>query len=330
MSVKDLFAMANRTSLAENTSYLGRQEKLKGVSVPVNLSFAVSDLENSILRAKNIGANIALLSVQYNQNSTDSVMTSDTGNSKLQPIIDYCNSIGIAMGIRIMLPSPSNINPSDIVTWFTNYKQVCLDIAQLANQNSVKYLGISNELLLMTSGNHDKWQDIYTSLKSVYPNLLLFLTMSASEYKTCIILDLPDIIAVNLYPRITLLDTDETDENMRAAWYGNYSNVNLIDMLQKLKDTYSKPLWVTEVGCSPNNIALRDTAASSTFSSGEYSEETQEFYYKYIFEIIWQSSNIDCMSIWGVGSIAPAKTSYTFQRTLAEQIVKKYWEGEII
>jgi hypothetical protein len=64
---------------------------------------------------------------------------------------------------------------------------------------------------------------------------------------------------------------------------------------------------------------------------GAYDEATQNFYFKYMFDTVWNLSSIDAMSIWAVGDSQTAvnghNTYFTYQYKQAETIVNQYWKG---
>ena len=287
-------------------------------------------------RAKNInGANLVHCTIAFDMTGpTGSTFTARSENTRLPDLLDYCKTIGIDTSVRCHVGSANgvvnkNVNPANVAEWFSNWKQIILDTAEIASQHGAKYLGIENELLLMTRDeNKEKWQDIQDAVKTAYPELQTFFSCSVEEYELgCCLVGMTDINGINLYPLMTRKGLNESDDNLRAAWFGGYYNGrNYIAPLSYMKSNYpNKQLWVIETGCGASSTALEDPARFDLWASADLAPEVQEKYYQILFEVLW-SSTIDAMGIWAIGSSKAVK-GYSYQYHPAENIVNKNWKG---
>jgi hypothetical protein len=310
------------SDVVKRTDDLVPQDKLKkGASLYLDGAVTLDQHKANIQQAINGGVNFLMVAIQYRQNVTENVMTKMSTITTLELVLDYCKSIGIETVVRLNLTGidigGTKIQPSNITTWFANWKQVCIDTAYVCKYYGVEYLGIANELMYITNNYYTQWQDLIAGVQAV--GVKTFFSLNHYEYKDCVIYDLVDAIGVNFWPSITKKGKTETDKNLRKAFFNDLEGVNHIKELNELNTKYNKPVWLTEIGCLPDSNGL--IATWDWTPEGVYDEETQALYFKYIFEVVAKTGALSALILFHINK----GYTWNYLDKQAEQVVIEHW-----
>lgn len=150
--------------------------------------FGSDAFKQSLQQLVATGASHVSLVVPYYQSNIYSTDIQRGGNTptdeSLRDGISYAKSLGLSVTLKIHIESwdgnwRANINPSDRDAWFTNYKNVVVHTAQIAQDTGVSVLSIGTELVSMTStrinpDNTARWQSIISATRGVFNGSLTY------------------------------------------------------------------------------------------------------------------------------------------------------------
>lgn len=237
------------------------QYKMVSVTIQSNRTDGMGmPTENQLKHLQAIGAEIALIDMlnvngvhDYNPQRSDGVM--------LNQSIELIKKIGLKIN---MLKPHIGLNfgdgfyrgdyaPSDVPSFFDNWKNILLQYAEICKQNDIPILCIGCEQYHQTDKSNDgHWDALTNAIRAKYPNLLLTYALSGSEIRDrhdtiCHYLDL---IGVNLYPSYLPGDYNgsQTKEDLIPSWAFDTSGDNYYQYVDFLADHYHKNVLITETG----------------------------------------------------------------------------------
>jgi hypothetical protein len=169
-----------------------------------------------------------------------------------------------------------SLAPSDVATFFANYKAEIVHLATIAQEGGVATFAIGNEMGSLTGPQYRAyWTDIISAVRQVYHGDITY-AAATDEASHVSFWDRVDTIGVNTYPPLTSSETP-TVQDLIHAWtevpYNPYyaaafDYMSPVDFLHSLSEQYNKPVLMTEVGyrsiegtaISPSTLSTNVTA----------------------------------------------------------------------
>ena len=175
------------------------------------------------------------------QGTTSTIQHGSSSPSILNILIPYMQNKGFKIiSVRNMLYS----TPIDKETYTRNMKPLLIELSQCIKSYGIKTLFISNEQKTVTNENKNVWADIISSLKNL--GITTGVSLASFGQEVCF-LDLIDIIGYNFYIGLSDITSKNTNEEIlqkfKETFLGGYTT------LCEIKDTYNKPMVITEFGC---------------------------------------------------------------------------------
>ena len=147
----------------------------------------------------------------------------------------------------------ASIDPSDIETWFENYRNGVIEYAKLCEKYKVEAFSIGSEYRTLTQKYPDKWIELIKEVRGVYSGLLTYGANlnndERDEVHNIEFWDYLDFIGLDFY--IYPIENGSVDDYKKAFYHTkNHKNVQL--MLDSIANKYNKPIIFTEYGKSGN------------------------------------------------------------------------------
>jgi hypothetical protein len=230
-------------------------------------------------------------------------MTTKTDNTLLgqtQPdsdIINLCNLVksrGLKIGFKPLVQvsdgTPrSAISPSNIATWFVNFKTWILHQAELAQSVGAEIFCIATEMSSISlDTNRAYWEDLIISVRGVFTGKLTYAANgngdNASDdiYNFCFV-DLLDYVGIDFYPALTNKN-NPTPEEMVNGWFKNANGFNYMGAIEKWQLGHGKPVIFTEVGCASLDGA--NTLTNGIWADGTLDQQEQADYITAMFKVL--------------------------------------------
>lgn len=212
-----------------------------------------------------------MVNITENTDYTPKIMDNSRVETVIQDAIDK--------GIKIQMLKPhiglnwsdgynrKNYTPSNLDTFFTNWTNVLLNYATMCNKYNIPILCISCEMSKLTvNSNLSYWKNVYDTIKSQYPNLLLLHAPKTGDFndpncnKTW---QYSDILGVNIYLSYTYKRFTNDEEGLdikdiAKGFYEDQRGNRMINNINTLSEKYDKPVFITEIGCMPWDDGLID------------------------------------------------------------------------
>jgi len=333
------------TQLAETASNVIKNQ-LHGTVLAVNGTDAtyIANMKTLIDRSvTEYGIDFFIIPILYrvddHTTNTEIYVFSVTSDDVAYELVDYIhiNHPSVTVAINLYLTAMdgygADFAPTDIPTWFTTWKNICVANAVQCQSHNVDYIGIDNENKNLTiTAYKSYWEDIVNTIHTY--NVLVFNSSNYSEWLTSCMAELVDIIGFNFYPSLTLKGLNETDLEMKRALYFDLYGVNWIQKIIDLSQ-YNKPIWLTEIGCSANLKALESTGTTYSWSglgyatyadyvTAECNLNIPAFYMEYILAFIGNLKSVNGVALFAVNGLEP---DWSYIDNLSGEVVKKYWVG---
>ena len=234
-----------------------------------------------------------------------------------------------------------NLQPSDMIAMLANWKTILMNYAQICNEKGIPVLCIGCEQRTMTIAKYTEiWQDIVTSIKSQYPDLILTYAADSVEGiqkdESCIyVLNGLDYIGLNLYPQWYKKPTPDglTYRDLMPCAYNAYAptkdGFHYIERAEYIYNTYGKKVYLTEIGVMPFDdglVVLKSKYAENSAATRNYN--VPALCYEAIFNTFAKCKYIDGIALWGT------KFPFCyFEETSdngvspAEEVIKNYIDG---
>lgn len=312
----------------------------KGISMqPVSTEdFSSGSFKQSLTNAAADHVNYVTLIIPWYQSniySTDIQRGGDTpSDSSLISAIQLAHSLGMKVMLKPHLNSydgqwRASINPSDRAGWFTNYDNMVLHYAQLAQQSGVEQLCVGTELISMSaayinSTNTQNWQNLISQIRGIYGGKL---TYSANwgagnffdEADEIIFWPSLDYIGISAYYN---LNASNNVNDIESAWDGwNKSNIG------PLHYRYNKPILFTEIGY--RSVSGGHNQPWNYNLGGGYDASEQSNAYQALFSYWNNYGYIAGVDLWNWETNPNAggegNTNYTPQNKPAQSIIAQWY-----
>jgi len=317
----------------QNNSNQYSDDFKKGFSVffmPPRNEFDSADFTEHLLWMKSDGVNALFLSPMRFMSS----FQADTIISTSATLSDssLCKAISLAQesGFNVILKPHVNcmddkprytIKPLNYDKWFLSYREFILHYFTIAKSFNQKYFVIGTEL--DNVAEHDRFISLCDSLCKSTDMQIIF-AGSYNHFINTRLWNHIDIMGINAYFN---LDNAEPPSPFVINETWNYW-LNLID---RYSHTHDKPVMITEAGYMSRPDAARN---SGDFSGTPVSDMTvQSQCYEALLSQAGNFSSIKGLFFWQweLGEKGRTDTSdYTPRGKTAEEIVRKYWNGDII
>ncbi len=145
----------------------------------------------------------------------------------------------------------ANLNPENKMQWFDSYTKALLIFAKLAEQEKVELFSVGNELTNLMSD--PLWNKVVEEVKKVYHGKLTvklncwYQEIQLQNILSWNWLEKLDYIGIAAY--FDLTNTNEPSlAELKQAWFYNRNKINIVADLQKISDTFQKPIFFSEIG----------------------------------------------------------------------------------
>lgn len=238
---------------------------------------------------------------------------------ELTDFITYCKSLKLHIILTPHIESDTTpyewrgtFTPSNISTWFANYKTMILQYAQVAEDTNCEVFSIGSEMKSLTNELYSSyWNDIINSVRAIYTGSITYgincNAPNTDEYDTIgSFIDNVDVISIDNYlDASTGFYFTNTKENINALMYrlyerfkykpiifaewqlnANEKNVDTADL--KIKNYNAMPFirgmftWVLDIDGGDNGLDNYPTdviAVYKKYHSSKY-KPTQDISYK--------------------------------------------------
>jgi len=251
--------------------------------------------------------------------------TSTTFEGQEQPdadIRDFCNqarSKGLMVALKPHVEVRDGtwrgrIAPTNVATWFSNYKTWMVQQATLAQSVGAEFFCLGCEMISMSIGDYRSyWEDLISAVRAVFSGKLTYAANGDgsrydNEIFTCCFIDLLDFAGIDFYGRMTDKN-DPTVNEMIDAWYLNSQGVNWVQTLEKWQLSHGKPVVFTEIGMA--RVDGANKAPGTTFSGTEDNQE-QADYITAMFHVL-RKRNAWVKGLWWWDITTETTDSYSFE-----------------
>jgi hypothetical protein len=223
----------------------------------------------------------------------------------------------------------STYNPTDYNAAFASWKTALLHYASMCNTYNIPVLSVTCEQTLMEVNAYSaKWQDIYNSIKALYPNLKIvhsrtvtsFLGTDSDMYQYC------DLIGVNVYLNYSSKVFDGSNITVTDVCKGIYRDQKARTVIRRMFDLakkYNKDIFITEIGIMPKVDGL-----TTVVVSGATNYVIQGIFYEAVFSVLGNTGVVRGVSIWHADS--PFNFFVDGSTLDGEEVIKKYYLGGIL
>jgi hypothetical protein len=297
------------SSLAEKAKQIDTSKEfnpIKGITLYLgDPSYAPTQatIDSSISNIKNAGFTDVFILVYYNQTdgNTGTTIVQSTSDSFITTNIQKCKDAGLNVrAIKFHLfgiTSSSSLAPSNVTTWFTNYKSGIMHIATVCQSYGIEYFVVSNERTDMTqlASNVASWQDIINSVKALGYKTMVNCTYDEAYLSK--ILPYVDAIGVNMYPHMSNAGVNATLQECIQAWKHDLAGREWLATIDYMKATYNKPVFISEVGCPSAPTSLSNP---ENWNVGTYTPDynVQNKFFLATLYVLGTYSNVDGMVVW--------------------------------
>jgi hypothetical protein len=316
---------------------------LRGASIqPTSTTdFGSAAFQQSLQNLKATGATYVSLIVPYYQSDQQS---SDIGNGYNTPTdaalgsaIDYAHSIGLAVALKAHNETYTGawrayIAPSDRNTWFSNFNNELVHLAQLGQAHHAEMIVLGTEMVSVASSkvngdNTQRWQGIIGNVRKVFNGKLTYDANSTNnngdpfedEKESIGFWGSLDYVGLSIYYN---LNTDGSVQSLTNQW-SYWDNNDLKAFQQRV----GKQLLFTEIGY--RSVDGAHYAPWDSGRGGGYNPSEQANDYEALFSYWNNSPYVAGIFIWdwqsnpsGGGS---GNTDYTVQNKPAQQTILKWF-----
>lgn len=238
----------------------------------------------------------------------------------LRPVVGFLKAAGLEVSIKPAVQPKDDtwsakLSPEDPKLWFSEYKEILLDYARLAEEVGVDVLYLSNELASMTANPDFKayWLDIIAAVRHVFSGSLSInaiintvggaqnarRNIAQSEVMNIPFADELDFIGVSFCLPLTIKN-DPTVAELVQAWTRNREGVNLVAALQEIAQRYEKPVMISEIA-----YRSADGNNKAPWEGGEVDNQEQADLFEALLRVLTsegakgESGWLRGVSIWG-------------------------------
>lgn len=312
----------------KNVNPIVPTKKGKGMAIVImNNDEQLSSLKEGLNASVKVGADTLIISIIIDYNFATST-PQFCSNERLQVFKDLC-LYALSKGIKVIvkmhtIPTSNDYQqePTDINLWFDNYKQLTTEIITFCRENSIEEIAIHNELDKLTKEKFNtKWNNIINYCKTEYPNCKIGMSLTYQQAIDFTSYGNYDWFGFNYYPRLTTNGLNESEMNLLKGFYYDLKGRKHIDLLNKLKREYNKPIYITETGCCWREGSLESPGTPNY--TGTVSEETQSIYLESMFKMFYNADCIDGIYVFCANTFG----EYSVWGKQGRFIVNKWYGG---
>src|SRR3989344_5541849 len=306
----------------------------KGVTFHL-LNETNSDVDDSVAKIKEAGANFMTISPGWITDSTTSSNVDRKSRTPTDSLVTYTINKARSLGLKVMVKPHldissgrwrANLDPSDKKTFFANYKKMILGYANIAQATGTEQLSIGAELYKLTSNlsNEPYWRDIISSVRAVYSGKLTYsANASNSTYEE---IGLPfwdalDIVGISMYKRLSTTKTP-TVSSLLTEWQKIETNF-VFPAYNKL----NKPIIFSEIGYRSADGAAIEPGNYDSSSPVDYQEQVD--LYTALFEFWKGKDYFFGVNLWDwkpeSRAASTPQNDYPPQLKPAEAVLKNYF-----
>lgn len=305
-------------------------KEVKGVSL---LDWSQSGYQSNFATAQidhvqNLGAShLGLIATYYQNDPTSSVISPTSRTPSLATLEEILNAID-QRGLKVLIKphvdlesdgSRTTIDPDRPENWFSNYRDLILPLADLAERHSASHFIVGTELS-STIRYENEWRRLISEIRSRYSGQLVYAANWDEVYEVPF-WDALDLIGVDFYYPISDANNPtrlELLENWQL-WLGR---------LAQLKDQVGKNILFTEIGYrSIDGAGIRPY--DFEVQADPDPEEQGDLYWAAI-EACSDKEWIEGLLWWGWPAYrersSTAATGYTPKGKPAEEILRQAWQ----
>jgi hypothetical protein len=138
------------------------------------------------------------------------------------------------------------LRPSSIPTWFSNYGDLMLRYARLAEEEKVEMFSVGVELVSLATSQPDEWRSLIAKVREVYAGQVTY-SANWDELSRITLWGDVDVIAIDAYFYLDVSDRPSVEE-LVSAWSRETDVGAPLDIIQSAHDTWGKPVILSEFG----------------------------------------------------------------------------------
>jgi hypothetical protein len=143
-----------------------------------------------------------------------------------------------------------SLSPSSISTWFSNYGDLILHYAGLAEEEKVDMLSVGVEFVSLATSQPEEWRSLIARVREVYAGQVTY-SANWDEVSLITFWADADVIAINAFYDLDVSDRPSVEE-LVSAWSrmtdGSPPGSPPLDIIQSVHDTWGKPVILSEFG----------------------------------------------------------------------------------
>jgi hypothetical protein len=138
------------------------------------------------------------------------------------------------------------LRPSSISTWFSNYGDLMLHYAALAEEEKVEMFSVGVELVSLATSQPEEWRSLIAKVREVYAGQVTY-SANWDELSRITFWGDVDFIAIDAYFYLDVSDSPSVEE-LVSAWSRETDVSAPLDIIQSAHDTWGKPVILSEFG----------------------------------------------------------------------------------
>lgn len=212
-------------------------------------------------------------------------------------------------------------NEEDWDEWFSNYKEVMVLYAKLAEELNFEQFCIGTELETTIKTKPEKWIELIELVRTCYSGKITYAANWDQEYKEISFWNYLDYIGIQAYFPLSNVKNPTLLE-IENAWQPYIAEMSLISK------KYNKPILFTEIGYRSLQGTLRAPWEWVSLKHYFYkiSKKEQLLSYQAFFNTVWQEPWFHGIHIWewqGTSTSDGNNTGFTIQNKPAINIIAK-------
>lgn len=309
-----------------------------------NTDYSSAGFKQSLVNLASTHANYVNLAIKYYMpNSYNTAMFPTSQNPTDSSLIDgitYAKSLGLKVMLSAYLEANdqkwrAHINTPDRNGWFTNYGNILVKYAQIAQQYNVDTMSLGEELIDMASessnfSNTANWKIMIQNVRNVYSGKLTYGSNTGgvntwnNEVQYIKFWDKLDYIGVAAYP--TLSNNNNASLNELINGWQSWDN----GIVKPISNAYGKQVILTETGFRSINQSYINPWDYERQTSPN--QDSQALSYTSTFQY-WKGANhLAGLFFWDWSSNPNTNandTNYSPQHKKAQDVMTQAFAGAI-
>ncbi len=212
-------------------------------------------------------------------------------------------------------------NDADQAQWWSAYRALILHYAKIAQAGRADAFCLGTELVLMTRGQAQRWQDLIREVRAIYQGYLTYAAHWDQEWRDIKFWEDLDAVGISMYFPIDAPDDADVDQLVRAwkPWR---------EKLDAFAQTLDQPIVFLEVGYRP---ALGSFRKPWEYEGGQYDEPTQARAFDAMFQALHDAPWWRGVFVWK-SFTDPDHTErhtdradFSFQNRAGEQVLARWF-----